>query len=678
MFGSVKLIPGVNLERTPTANEAGYSQSSLIRFMGGLAQKIGGWVKFFSLAVPGIPRDLHAWQDLNEIDRLSIGTTTALGVITNGSYQDITPQQFISNFTPLFSTTIGSPLVTIIDPNISNVTLYDSIFFNTPISVGGLILSGLFPITLIVGVTSYQITAASNATANVTNGGAVPVFTTTTASALVSVAFNNHGLSIGGVTVFPIATSGNNVMIDGAYPATSITNANNFQITAQTQATASSSFPMNGGLAELLYYIALGPPPGGVGYGLGGYGLGGYGTGVVNPAQSGTEITTTDWTSDNWGEILLACPKDGGIYYWSPSGGFINASLVSSAPPFSGGIFVSMSQQILVAWGTSITETIGVQQDPMLLAWCDVGNFFEWNPTVNTQAGNFRISIGSEIRAGIAVSNQNLIWTDLDLWAMNYVGPPLVFGFNKIGAGAGACGSHAIQQLRGDVYWMGQTNFYKYSGGGVAVIPCPVWDAVFQNLNTTFIKNVRSMPNTQFNECGWLYPSTASASGECDSYVKMNITEPGQPWDNGPMSRSAWIDQSVFGPPIAATPQGIIYQHETGNDADGQPLVWSFSTGYYRIAEGEDYAFVDQFLPDMKWGGYGQSQNAQVQFTFNVVNFSGDTPRTYGPYTVSQASQFISTRFRGGLMSITASGSDLGSFARLGYCRYRWSPAGRR
>lgn len=678
MFGSVKLIPGVNLERTPTANESGYSQSSLIRFMGGLAQKIGGWVKFFSLAVPGIPRDLHAWQDLNEVDRLSVGTTTALGVITNSSYQDITPQQLISDFTPSFSTTIGSPIVTIIDPNIANVTVYDSIFLNTPISVGGLILSGLYPIEEIIGVTSYQIIAASNATANITNGGAVPVFTTTSGTALVSVAFNNHGLSVGSVIVFPISTTDNGVTIIGAYPATIITNANNFQITAQTQATASSSFPMNGGNAELLYYIARGPPPGGVGYGLGGYGLGGYGTGVVNPAQQGTEITTTDWTSDNWGEILLACPKNGGIYFWSPSGGFINASLVSSAPPFSGGIFVSMSQQILVAWGTSITEAIGVQQDPMLLAWCDVGNFFEWEPTVNTQAGNFRISIGSEIRAGIAVSNQNLIWTDLDLWAMNYVGPPLVFGFNKIGAGAGACGSHAVQQLRGDVYWMGQSNFYRYSGGGVSVIPCPVWDAVFQNLNTAFIKNVRSMPNTQFNECGWFYPSTASVNGECDSYVKMNITEPGQPWDNGPMSRSAWIDQSVFGPPIAATPQGIIYQHETGNDADGQPLAWSFTTGYYRIAEGEDYAFVDQFLPDMKFGEYAQSQNAQVQFTFNVVNFSGDTPRTYGPFTVSQASQFISTRFRGGLMSITVSGSDLGSFVRLGYCRYRWSPAGRR
>jgi hypothetical protein len=55
----------------------------------------------------------------------------------------------------------------------------------------------------------------------------------------------------------------------------------------------------------------------------------------------------------------------------------------------------------------------------------------------------------------MAVSNQSLFWTDLDLWAANYAGFPLVFGFNKIGAGAGAISSHSMQQLRNGVYWMG-------------------------------------------------------------------------------------------------------------------------------------------------------------------------------------------------------------------------------
>jgi hypothetical protein len=189
------------------------------------------------------------------------------------------------------------------------------------------------------------------------------------------------------------------------------------------------------------------------------------------------------------------------------------------------------------------------------------------------------------------------------------------------------------------------------------------------------------MPNTPFNEVGWLFPSNASTNGENDSYVKMNITEPNAPWDYGPSSslpRSAWIDQTILGPPIATIPTGIIYLQETTNDADGQPLMASFTTGYFFIAEGEDFAFVDQILPDFKWGFFGAAQTAQIQLTFNVVNFPGDTPSVFGPYVVTQATEILSVRFRGRQMSITVASADSGSFWRIGRIRYRFAPSGRR
>jgi hypothetical protein len=225
---------------------------------------------------------------------------------------------------------------------------------------------------------------------------------------------------------------------------------------------------------------------------------------------------------------------------------------------------------------------------------------------------------------------------------------------------------------------MGQSNFFSYTGGGPKVLPCSVWDAVYQNLNTDFATNVRALPNTGPNEIGWCYPSTASANGENDSYVKMNITEPNAPWDYGMLPRSAWIDQSVLGPPIGTTPGGTIFQHETTNNADGQPMSASFTTGYFYLAEGENFVFVDRIYPDFKWGEYGQSQGAQIQLTFNVVNYPGETPRTYGPYTVTQATNEVQTRFRGRQCSITVSSSDIDSFWRLGKVRYRYSTVGRR
>lgn len=679
-YGDITLKPGVDVDRSPTIQDSSYSLIQLGRFKDQLFQKLGGWSRFYPFAVAGTPRELHAWEDLNGSNHLGIGTTTQLGVITSGQYKDITPQTFTTDPAPNFTTVAGSASVTITDPGISNVTTYDAVLFHTPVAVDGLILSGLYPIVSVLTPTSYTITAASNATAGVIAGGAVPLFTTNSGSALVTVTLAKHGLSTGSTVVFPIATTGNGVTIQNTYTVASITDVDNFVITVPTQATASSSFSMNSGNVEFLYYINLGPPAAGSGYGTGGYGSGGYGTGAAGgSSQTGTEITATDWTSDNWGQLYLSCPSGGGVYQYDPTGGFINANLVSSAPVFNGGIFVSMAQQILVCWGSTITQSIGIQQDPLLVRWSDVGNFFQFTPLVINQAGSYRIGIGSKIMGGMAVSNQNLIWTDLDLWAMNYQGQPFIYGFNKIGAGAGMISSHASQQLRGNVYWMGPTNFYAYNSGGVAVIPCPVWDFVFQNLNSSFVSNVRSLPNTPFNEVGWAFPSAASTNGECDSYVKFNITEPGTPWDYGSYARSAWTDQTILGPPIGATPTGVVYQHETSNDADGAPLVYSFTTGYSYIGDGEQVAFIDEVRPDFKFGTYAGAQSAQIQISINVINdYVSQTPTTFGPFTVNSTTPFFNCRVRGTRASWTVGGSDLGSFMRLGKIRYRFTPDGRR
>jgi hypothetical protein len=689
-FGSVQLVPGVNVERTPTLLRAGYSASNLIRWRDSLAQKLGGWQQFYPLSLSGVPRDLHAWEDLDLVSHLAVGTTgagTVLVVLTNGERTTITPQQLISNFSPNFSTVINTPNVTIVDPNISNVTIFDAVFFATPISVGGLILDGLYPITEILGSDSYAIDAGTNATSTVNNGGAVPAFTTTSGSSEVEVAFANNGTSVGDRVVFFLPTTVGGLIISGGYAVANIVDVNDFDINASTVAGSNATVSMNGGDAQLIYQIALGPPPSGFGFGLGGFGDGGFGTGAgTGSQQQGTPITATDWTSDNWGEILIECPKNGGIYYYDPTGGFQNASiitgaLISGGPLFNTGIFISTSEQILIAYGSTIKEAIGLQQQPLLVQWSDVGNFLQWDPTVEgSQAGSFPIPIGSSINAGLAVANQNLLWTDLDLWAMSYIGPPDVFGFNQVGAGMGAVSGHAVQALRGGVYWMSQSNFCSYGANGAQVVPCPVWDAVFQNLNTDFLQNVRSMPNTPFNEAGFLFPSNSSVSGECDSYVKFNIVEQGAPWDYaiGTLPRSAWIDQSVLGMPIGASPQGIIYQHETGFDAAGQPLMASFTTGMFYLEEGENLVVVDQILPDFKWGLFDGVQSAQVQMTFTMYNTPTSAPYSSFTFTVTSTSGIISCRMRGRLMSITVSSSDIGSFWRLGSCKYRYTLSGRR
>jgi len=405
--------------------------------------------------------------------------------------------------------------------------------------------------------------------------------------------------------------------------------------------------------------------------------------GVITVNQI-TGLTAEDWTLDNWGEILIACPRGissdpgqpddilvgGGIYYWQPGSGNPIATIIPTAPIENNGIFVAMPQRQLIAWGSTFT---GIH-DPLLIRWSDVGNFNVWAGSVTNQAGSYRIPKGSKIVGCIQGPQQGLVWTDLAVWAMQYVGPPYVYSFNEIGTGCGLIAPKASISMNGVVYWMSQSQFFKLSGSGVEPIPCPIWDVIFQDLDTNNLDKIRIAPNSRFGEVTWYYP-TVGNGGEVSHYVKYNIYM--NQWDFGTLGRTAWINQSVFGPPIGATTDNVIVQHETSTDADGQAMNSYFQTGYFQLNDGDVLTFVDQFWPDAKWGYYGGTQNANLLLTFYVTQYAGDTPIAYGPFTLTQATEYVTPRLRGRLVSIKIESNDIGTFWRLGNMRYRWQPDGK-
>ena len=677
-WASIKLAPGLNTELTPTANRAGYTATGLGRFKNGEFQKMGGWTKFYPLATAGIPKKLHAWQDLAGNKRLAQGTTSQIDVITAGFYRDVAPQTFTTNPAINFATTSGSAVVTIVDTAVNSITNFDAVFFNTPVSVGGIILSGTYQVTQNISATSYTITAATNATSTVAApGGTTPSFTTTNGSANVTVTFTAHGLVAGNDIVFPLSTTVGGIAISGRYVVQSITDANNFVITA-TNSASSSAGPtaMNSGNAGFLYWITVGPQAIASAYGASTYGTGPYGVGTPISGQTGTDITATDWSLDNFGELLISCPKNQGIFYWSPSSGYSNSSLVATGPYYNSGAFVSIGQQVIVGFGSTSYATIGAYQDPLLVRWSDVGNIFQWSVLVTTQAGSYRIPTGSQIVGGAATPLYNLIWTDIDVYAMNYIGATFAFGFNKIGSNCGLIAKHAHTQLAGVTYWMSSAAFFALSGGGVQQLPCSVWDAVFQDLDAANTSKCHAGSITAFGEVIFFYPSKSGGLGYCDKYVKYNTIE--NEWDYGSLQRNTWIDQSVLGGPIASSNSAIIYSQESGTDADNAPLNSFFQTGWFYIDEGEDIVFIDRIFPDFRWGLYNGSQNASILITIYAVKYPGDAVQTYGPFTITQATQFISQRLRARQIMLRVESNDTGSFWRLGNIRIRYSIDGRK
>ena len=695
---TLKLIPGIDENRTMALNEAALSYSNLIRFVPdrqgiGLPQKLGGWTRYYPTSVGATPRALLAWEDTNSNKLLAIACQStgdaAIGaplyVLSGSSLNTITPQNSVRDTTVSAATTAGSNVVRITDTG-SNITSFDSVFIKTPISIGGIILFGFYScyifdvnsydihLTDVLGNPAYATTTAS--------GGAVPSFVATSGSTVIVVNLNNHGYVVGNTFPILVPTTVGGIALSGNYTVLTTPNANSFTFYAQQKATANQTVSMNSGNAQYLYYYGYGPLPTGTGYGAGGYGAGGYGLGTTPIAAIGTPITTSDWSLDHWGEILIACPTNmspttdpsspggGAIYAWQPLLNQPTATPIVEGPSTNGGIFVAMPQRQIVAWGSTFN---GIQ-DPLLVRWCDVEDYQVWAAQPTNQAGSYRLPKGSRIIGAIQGPQQGLIWTDLAVWSMQYVGQPYIYQFNQLGTGCGLIAPKAVTSMGNVVYWMAQSQFFMLAGNGVQPILCPIWDVIFQDLDANNLQKIRIAANSQFNEVTWYYP-TMSNGGEVNAYVKYNVGL--NQWDFGTLSRTSWINQSVLGPPIGTTPSGLIYQHETSPNADGDAMNSSFQTGYFALSEGDMMTYIDQFWPDAKWGTYNGTSNANLLLTFYVANYPGDTPRTYGPYTVTQATQYIVPRFRGRLVSIKIESNDIGSFWRMGAMRYRYQPDGK-
>lgn len=665
-YQALTVLPGVNVEKTQMLNESGWSFGSFIRFFQGILQKLGGWTRLSSTPVVGTARALCYFADFSNNQYIGIGTEQKLEVYNAGMIYDITPVSSTSQLSTAFSTVTTSHTVKVTDAA-GAATQDNWINIINPVSVGGVVLQGPYKIQSIVDATHYNITSPTAATSTVTNGGSAAKFTTTNLSSSAKVTLANNGYVPGSQYTVYISTSVGGLTFFGTYSVDTIIDADNFTITPGGTASSSTSGFENSGNIEVQYQIDVGLAsaeniPGL--YGSGPYGGGPYGSGVIT-----VTIPPRIWSLGAWGTDLVASYTQGPIYVWQPTGGVINnpATLISQSPKnINSGIFIAMPQQQIVALGTSVGTS--TDTDFLLIRWCDIGDYTDWVASATNQAGSFRIPRGSRIVGGLQGPQQGLIWTDIGLWAMQYIGFPLVYGFNELAEGCGLIGQNAKGVLGGKVIWMSINNFFIYDGNSVQSLQCPVWDKVFTNINKDQAQKIIAAPNSYFNEMWFFWPS--AGSGEIDSYVKINMNDGS--WDYGSLVRTAWIDQSAFLTPLGVDENGLIQQHELGNDADGQIMNSSAQTGWFKISDGTLYTFLERLIPDFIY------DNATLKLTIYVANYPYDTPVALGPFTVTEATEYVIVRARGRLVSIKVESNDLGSFWRLGQILYSGSQAGRR
>jgi hypothetical protein len=610
------LKPGVNRENTRYTSEGGWYESDKIRFRQGTPEKIGGWQRISAATFLGVCRSLWNWVTLGSQNLIGVGTNLKFYIENGGAYSDITPLRATVTLTNPFTTTSGSPTVSVVDANGGYIS-GDFVTFSGASAVGGLTLNGEYQLTIDTNaINTYFITASSNASSSATGGGTV------TAA---------YQINTGAASVTPLT-----------------------------------------------------------GWGAGPWSAGAWGVGVPSDVQIRL------WSQANFGEDLIFAPRGGDIYFWDATAGLTSrgvtlasiAPVGANVPSVQDLILVSDISRFVFCFGCN--DLASATKNPMLIRWSDQENATQWTPAATNQAGSLQLSRGAEIIAAKQARQEVLVWSDSALYALQYVGAPVVWGAQLVGENISIASQNAVAYANGVAFWMGIDKFYMYDGRAQP-LPCNLRKFVFNDFNTAQYRQVFSGTVEAYHEVWWFYCSAESDTA--DRYVVYNYLD--NIWYYGTMDRTAWLDSGLRDYPLAATYSNNLVNQEEGVDDNelgaSTPIHAYASTAEFDLDDGHQFNFIWRVLPDITFDGSTIESPSAVMTLLPMQNSGSgyNSPASVGGSNngtitrsavlpIEKFTEQINTRVRGRQMTMKIESTEAGVTWQLGSPRLDMRPDGRR
>lgn len=621
-FIKLQFRPGVNRDQTNYTNEGGWFACDKIRFRSGYPQKLGGWLAATVTTFLGVCRQMFGWATSYNDNFLALGTNEKVYIEAGAQYYDITPLRGVN---PTYTT-----------PDTDNCIA----------------------------------TTSGSAEVTITITGCNPTL-------------DNYIDISGATTVGGISA----LQLNKTHKIIQVLSANSFKILVGATATSTASGGGTGITVD--FEIDTGFPIATFGYG---WGVGSWNSGTWGSSSGGVPIVIQqrDWWFDQFENNLVMNIRNGGIYYWE-RGTTVNPSIslatravelsslvgASDVPAEAMQILVSQTDQHLIAFGA--TPFGGGDFDPLLIRWASQGAPQVWTPSSLNSAGFIRLSRGSEIVRALAVRQEILVWTDSNLYSMQYLGTTDVFGIQEYADNTSIISPRAVISANNVTYWMGQDKFYAYSGR-VETMPCTLRNHVFNDLNFDQTDQIICGSNEGYHEIWWFYPS--EGSNQVNRYVVYNYME--KIWYYGSMERTAWLDNPLRTYPQAVGYENILFDHERGIDANGAPLEAYIQSSDFDLSDGDQFMLSRRIIPDINFSG-STAPTPEVSFIIRPRNFPGSTYQNDSfdnqPVVESAVNTFteqVFIRARARQMALKIQSQDLGVTWQLGSPRLDARPDGRR
>ena len=702
--------PGVNRENTRYTTEGGWYECNKIRFRQGNPEIIGGWEPLSSATFQGVCRSLWNWVTLGGNNLIGVGTNLKFYINQGGLYYDVTPIRATStiNNNP-FVATNGSTTITVTDTSHGALT-GDFVTFSGAVSLGGnitaTVLNAQYQITVLTANTyTFTATATANATdASGSPGGGASVVAT-------------YQISVGPAIPVPLVGWGAGTW--GSPPAVAPPSTVGTWGYGLTSTSALRLWNQINYGQDLVY----GPRTGPIYYWTANNGVNTRGVllntlgGTVSFTNASPTVVTstilyTEGAAIQFSGGSLPTGVSAATTYYvfqvdgltfnlldgagnevnTSSSGTGAVSLIVDVPTVQNNMTVSDASRFLLAFGCNDYGSNIL--DPMLIRWSAQDDIYNWTPDPTNQAGFTRLSHGSEIVTTVQTRQEIVVFTDVSVYSLQYLGPPYVWASQLLGDNISIMSPNSAVIASGVVYWMGVDKFYQYDGR-VNTLNCDLRRYVFQDLNQAQSLQVFAGTNEGFNEVWWFYCSGNSSA--IDKYVIYNYLE--KIWYYGTMPRTAWLDSGLQSYPIAAnyvtaTATGNLINHEQGlnDNTTGTAVAIDayISSSEFDIGDGHNFGFVWRVLPDLTFENATSTPAGalpSVSMTLQGLANSGSGVTSTASQPVSKSNTYviteqftgqIFTRMRGRQMIFKIASNQVNTCWQLGAPRIDIRPDGRR
>jgi len=191
-------------------------------------------------------------------------------------------------------------------------------------------------------------------------------------------------------------------------------------------------------------------------------------------------------------------------------------------------------------------------------AWCSADDLDTWTAAATNTAGSLLIrEAETPIRCVAQLGNGLAVYTETQMFIVNYVGQPNIFGYKvALENGVGAVSPNSVVSVGRMNYGVSRDGFFATDGASVRMIgrESGMNQYFRDNVSDNELAQVYGFENSKENECVWGIPKGETSITE-EIYYNYKTNQ----WGIRSSILSAYLDRGIFHEALSADSNGNLY-----------------------------------------------------------------------------------------------------------------------